>query len=712
MFDVTLALAVLLSAGFLTAKLGQIIRLPSVTGYILTGFILGPAGLNFITEETFGGRLEHFTQIALMLIAFGIGEHLELKRLKPVAKSICLIGICETSGAFLLVGFGTFLLAGLTKIGGQQWQVIDYLIFSLLLGVVATATAPAATLHVMRELKAAGPLTSTLMAVVAFDNGLAIMFFGVSVSLVHHIAGDGAGSIIGAVGSSLMESLLSLLMGIATGFLIDFIVNRLKKKEEMLTAGLALLLLCGELARLLNLSPLLAGMATGFTIVNRDHRDVRVFRAINAFEPPIYVMFFALAGAHLDLSSMAMAGWIGLAYFILREAGKILGANVGARLASSPKAVQNFLGLALMPQAGVAIGLVFLIQENSSLSVCSSIITSVVLTGVIMSELAGPFFTRLAVTKACETASARKNSDFEKVLAGGAYEAGPAIEKFQLMPWIWERLEPPENPDGVVIFGAAYSATSLGLARMAAIIAHHYGALPMAVHILNGANGRERLESRNTINGFFDLSENEVRKIGSKLQTETVYTDNVAKGIIKVVKEQNTRGILLGHPIKGTAQEFQRVIEAVAAEAPCQVIVARFAGIVHTERILVPITDDAELSTVGNVVRALGSVGNHRITLFRLAQPGSTEDELNISLYSLKAWAEKENLSPPVEFRVERSEARLGTILHEAAEHDLLVMAATQLKGLSRLFVGSLAEDVVQHSKKTMLIVHGPNKKN
>ncbi len=395
-------LAILLVAGFLVARLGQLIRLPSVTGYIFAGLLLGPSGIGLITNEAMGNRLEHFTQIALMLIAFGIGEHLEVRRLKYLFKSIGLIGLCETSSAFLFVGVGSFFVACATFAGNPEWAMSDLVVLALLLGAVSVATAPAATLHVMRELKAVGPLTSTLMAVVAVDDGLAIIFFGIAITVAHHVL-SGAGSLAGAIVASIGEIFLSLLSGVITGFLIDLTVKKVKSRGEMLTVGLALLLLCGEIARAFHFSPLLAGMAAGFIIINRDRRDVRVFRTLNAFDPPLLVLFFTLAGAHLHVSSLAIAGWIGLTYFILRALGKIIGANVGSRLAAAPFAVRKFLGLALMPQAGVAIGLIFFIQSDSGLNMYSSIITPVVLSGVVLSELIGPLCAKFAVEKAGES---------------------------------------------------------------------------------------------------------------------------------------------------------------------------------------------------------------------------------------------------------------------------------------------------------------------
>jgi Kef-type K+ transport system membrane component KefB len=216
--EATFGIAVLLAAGLLTAKLLQLIRLPSVTGFILAGLLLGPSGLGFITVEMVGHKLDHFTQIALMLIAFGIGEHVELRRLGNVARDVIYISIVQAVAAFLLVMAGTWLTAELMAGNGMSSQ--DNLILALLLGAVAVATAPAAILHVVREMGAKGPFTSTLMAVVAVDDAIAIMIFGMAVSAAHQLAGAG-GAPSQALLFCLYEISASIGVGIVTGFLID-----------------------------------------------------------------------------------------------------------------------------------------------------------------------------------------------------------------------------------------------------------------------------------------------------------------------------------------------------------------------------------------------------------------------------------------------------------------------------------------------------------
>lgn len=707
MHDITLIIALLLGCGFLAAKLGQRLRLPSVTGYIIAGLLLGPSGFGLFQKEAVGDRLDHFIQIALMLIAFGIAEHLDFKRLKNFLKSIGGIGLAETSGAFLLVGTGTFIISKGIGVGPADWQNIDFIILAILLGAVSVATAPAATLHVMRELKAAGPLTTTLMAVVAIDNGLAIMMFGMTVSTARHLAGTGGGTLIAPLAASLAEIAFSLLIGFISGLLIDLVTNRLSRQSEMLTVGLALLLLGGELARMFDLSPLLAGMAAGFTIVNRAHRDVRLFRALNAFEAPVYVLFFTLAGAHLDISSLKLAGWVGLIYFLLRILGKVSGSYLGARATASPAAVRHYLGLALMPQAGVAIGLVFLIKGDADLTVYSSIITPVVLAGVFLSELAGPVSARYAVIRAGEVPGGEREKNFPKLLKNGnglphfTYEC-------DLVPWTWEKLNPAANPSGAVIFGSAHRKNALGLTRMATLIAHHLGSLPMAVRVRTDSGSPARLQDGIEEEVAFEAEIGEAWGIGYPLETVAIRAENVSQGLIAVAEQHRARAIILGHPLVSTAQEFQKIVGAVTAKARCPVVVVRFCGLLHTERILVPVVSSADLQTVTSTVAALSKVGRHRITLLRLMPPNVSEEELLDTEQKLTVWARSEGLTPFVRCNAMATEARLATIFQEAAQHDLLIMAASDALGLQRIFFGSLAEGVASKCRKPMILVYAP----
>ncbi|MCI5139175.1 MAG: hypothetical protein D3922_12345, partial [Candidatus Electrothrix sp. AR1] len=397
--DATFGIAVLLGTGLGIAKLAKTLRLPSVTGFILAGLLLGESGLSIITIDLLGHQLDHFTSIALMLIAFGIGEHVELRRLDGMGRDVTYIALVQALIGFTLVFLVTLYMTWLFSNAATITQ--HHIVLALLLGAISVATAPATTLHVVRELGAKGPITSTLMAVVAATDAIAIIIFGIAVSTAQNLVSTDSLS-LASLFVCIYEITGSLLVGIFTGLLIDKVLDKIHDNGEMLTAGLALLLLCGEVTRQLHLSSLLAGMIAGFVMINRAERDVRLFRVINGFEPPIYVLFFTLAGVHLNLSALKLAGWVGLAYFIARIIGKYFGSWIGASLSGANKDVRNFLGLALIPQAGVAIGFVFMVSTDPKLANWATTITPVVLAGVVLSELCGPLLVRMTMEKTGE----------------------------------------------------------------------------------------------------------------------------------------------------------------------------------------------------------------------------------------------------------------------------------------------------------------------
>ncbi|MDA3834387.1 MAG: cation:proton antiporter [Spirochaetales bacterium] len=615
MEHVTLAFAILLGAGLILAHIGKALKLPSVTGYILAGVILGPSGFKLLSDSIIDEKLSHFTEIALMLIAFGIGEHIEFRKVKKVFKSVSFIGLAETTGAFVLVGISCYFLATWTGAGQDTWQRQEYLSMALLLAAISVATAPAATLLVMRELGARGPLTSTLITVIAIDNGLAIMFFGLAMVTVGNVVAHTDSSFMHTIFISCKDIGLSLLLGIATGLVIDFVLHKLNQKGEMLSAGLALLLLCGESARIFGLSPLLAGMAAGCAIVNRDKKDMRLFRALHDFEPTIYILFFSLAGANLIISSLRHAGWLGLTYFFFRIFGKVLGSWVGARLAKSSLTVQRYLGYALTPQAGVAIGLIFLISAKPELQAFAQIVTPVVLTGVVLSELVGPLLTRHAVMQAGEA-----SLDSNETTALGCEGLSGKECKLKLSspagisitPWSWKKLIPHNQPSGVVLFGASHEKTVRGLARLATIFAHHLQAEPMSVRVVRPHN------AINDVNKLFALEAAEIASMGYSVRKNLVQYNDVALGISNQVYNNNCKCLVLGYPIEGTIQGFQKVVEQVGETASCPVVVVKFYGVLHTERILVPLVSMDQLDEVSGIVKALSRVGEHSITLLRL----------------------------------------------------------------------------------------------
>ncbi len=691
--NITLTLAILLGGGFLSGRLCQLIRLPSVTGYICVGLLLGPSGFNLIPGAAVGNQLQHFIQLALMMISFGIGEHMEIARLRSAARSLALIGIAEACGAFLMVSSGSLLIM---KLSGLTAVIPHAPAVALLLGTVSIATAPATVMHVIRENKASGPLTTMLLAVIALDNGLAIMAFGVAMAIVNHLNAAGQGGMLAMISASILEIAGSLVIGVITGLLLDFINSHMSRKSDMLTGGLAILLLCGEAARLLNMSPLLAGMAAGSTVINREHRDSRLFRALNAFEPPIYVLFFTLAGVHLNLAALTTAGWLGLTYFFCRTIGKIGGAGVGSLLSSAPLQVKRYLGLALTPQAGVAIGLIFLIGNNPASSAYAEFITQVVLAGVLLSEISGPIFANLALKLADELPVANKNHH-----TGASLSTVPA--GVPLVPWTWPRLSHLERPEGVVLFGVSHIATGAALARIAAIIAHFHQAYPLMLRVVPPAYQPDK-NRRADDQALLSAVQSEVQGMGSELYTIVKEENDVAAGILDTARQSGAWAIVMGcSPLPVSQKICGKIIE----NAPCPTLIIKFGGVFHTERILVPIISLTGLDEIRIPLRAMAAVGRHKITLLLLMSSSDSDKDIKRAARGLEDWAAAEGLSAVTNCQVLATEARKDTVLAEAASHDLLIMAAPPPQALAqRLMFGSLYAAIAQGCEKTMITVY------
>ncbi len=698
----TLLIATLLVAGFVGGRLARLVHLPSVTGYIVAGLVLGPVGFGVITEEIANRGLGHFTEIALMLIAFGIGEHLEIRPMRRRIRMLAWTAAGEIVTTVSAVTAGIFFVLYCT--GSPTADTPGgYLRLAALLGVISIATAPASILHVSRELRARGPFTSSILQIVAIDNGVAIAGFGIAMAVLKNIHSGGDG-LVSALGGALTDVGLSVLIGVSVGLLIDLAIHRLETENERLTGGLALLLLLSEGSRFLGLSPLLAGIAAGFTIVNRDRRDVRFFRSLNAFEPPIYVLFFALAGAHLNLEALIIAGWVGGAYFCLRVLGKTVGSVVGGTLGagrSGPSVPLYYLGFGLVPQAGVALGLVFLISAETTFAADARFITPVVLAGVFLAELTGPAIVRLVITRAGERGEPTAEPVKRRPRGTSVCELN-GDNVCRLVPWTWGRLDPPDAPVGTVLLGAFHEEISGGLARFATILAHHYGTLPLALFLPK--------EAYNGNDPALDAARREVRGLGYPLDSLQLDSDaSVVPGIATAADTRKARALVLGYPLEGTDPTFRHVVEEALDNVTCTVVLIRFAGVLHTERILVPITEIGEVHGLREVLLALAGVGWHEITLLRVLPAESGAGALTEARTQIEQWSARQVLGERINVEVVATDARVEAVLEHAVVHDLIMLAATRERNpLSRLLFGSLVDDITARSDKSVLVVYRP----
>lgn len=385
--NIMLKISIVLAAGLLGGKLANRLKLPNVTGYIIAGLFLGSSFFKLLSEQELA-QLDIVSEMALAFIAFSIGSELVYSELRKVGKKIMIITIFEALGAVLLVFVAMFFLFG------------QPLSFSLVLASMSAATAPAATLLVMRQYRAYGPLTKTIIPVVALDDVLGIVAFGIAIPIARLTMNDAALSVGQSILHILWEIFGSLLIGGILGLGLTLIGTKLKARDDFQVTALVAIGLGMGCAKVMGLSPLLVNIMVGLMLVNLSPQHEKAFNAINDFVPPFYVLFFALAGAGLDLSVLKAVGMIGMAYVFARGIGKALGAFVGAVSTKAEKVVSRYLGLALLPQGGVSIGLSILVRQQ--LPEFAKEITTIIMFSVLIYEITGPIFAKIAIQKAGE----------------------------------------------------------------------------------------------------------------------------------------------------------------------------------------------------------------------------------------------------------------------------------------------------------------------
>lgn len=391
-FTTLFYLSVILFAGLIMGRVVKLIRLPNVTGYLLAGLLLGPCVLGFLPAG-FVEDLELVSEMALALIALTVGAEFKFTYLKKVGIAPLIIALLEAFGAMVLVCVVLLLL-------GFDLQL------ALLLGAIASATAPAATVLVVKQYKAKGPVTDTLLSVVALDDAVALIAFGIAMAVVNTLQHPGETSVVWTVIKPFVEILGSAGIGILLGLLFQIPLRFFKKSSNRLIIMLAFTFMGSALATMLGLSSLLLCMFMGAALINLCPDGADILDIADTITPPIFLMFFVVSGAQLNLFILPQIGLLGVAYILSRVAGKIGGAALGATITHSPPAVRKYIGFTLIPQAGVAIGL-SLIAANT-LPDIGETIQAVVLSGTLIYELTGPVCTKLALMGAGEIQRSEK----------------------------------------------------------------------------------------------------------------------------------------------------------------------------------------------------------------------------------------------------------------------------------------------------------------
>jgi Kef-type K+ transport system membrane component KefB len=379
-------LALVLFSGLIFGRVVKLIRLPNVTGYLIAGLLIGPYILKLVPLDLVNG-LELVSEIALAFIAFSIGSEFKLSYLKKVGIVPIVIAIFEAltatvavSAVLIAFGFGTQI--------------------ALLLGAIASATAPAATIMVVRQYKAKGPVTDTLLSVVALDDAVALMAFGFAVALVNMLAHPGESSVAMSIMKPVVEILGSIILGFVLGIIFTLPLRYFKKDSNRLIITTGFVFLGTALASMLGLSPLLLCMCMSAMLVNLSNDGESILRLSDNITPPIFLMFFVVSGMELDISILPQVGVIGILYILFRVIGKVGGAYIGAWIMKASDTVKKHIGFTLVPQAGVAIGLSLL--ASRLVPEYGQTIRAVVLSATLIYELTGPAITKIALQKAGE----------------------------------------------------------------------------------------------------------------------------------------------------------------------------------------------------------------------------------------------------------------------------------------------------------------------
>ncbi len=383
-------LAIMLFAGLLFGRLLKLVKLPNVTGYLIAGLVLGP----FVTKILSAEQVESLSVIsnmALSFIAFTVGLSFKRSYFKRVGMTPVVIALLEALVAVFLVQ-GALIAAGFD------------VAFSIVLGAIAAATAPAATIMVIKQYGAKGPVTDTLMAVVAIDDAVALVAFGFAVSIAGVISGNGGGNMFLSILQPLWQVVLSLLIGAVMGVLFKIPLRFFKKSGNRLIIIIGFVFMTSALATLCGVSELLACMALGSVFCNISTESDSINDLCDFFTPPLFELFFVVSGAGLDVSVLPQIGVMGAIYVVVRCVGKYLGAFIGAKIMKAPDAVAKYIGPTLIPQAGVAIGLTIVAQ--SVVPHYAAQVRAVILCGTLIYELVGPAITKITLKKAGEIQSA------------------------------------------------------------------------------------------------------------------------------------------------------------------------------------------------------------------------------------------------------------------------------------------------------------------
>lgn len=389
-------IGLLLLSGYLLGKLFERLTLPVITGYILAGLLMGGSLIGVVTQDM-SENLHTLTDIALGVIALTIGGEFSFEKLKRTGIKVVTITLFEALFAF----FSVTTLLTLLRFGFH---------YSLLMGAISSATAPAATLIIIREMRVRGEFVDHLYGVVALDDAVCIILFSIVFAIITPMimATTTTGGVFAGFLNALLEITLSALAGFIGGFSLSLLSRNMYKVNEILIVSLSILFLLIAVSIALNLSLLIANIVMGATLVNLSARNRRVFSYLEPLTPPLFALFFIIAGTELNLSSFREGIIVayGIFYILSRFLGKYLGVYLSSFITKASKKIRNFLGFCLFPQAGVAIGLALFLETSPVVQTAPpevknmiNMIVNIVLFSVFINELVGPIISRFGILR-------------------------------------------------------------------------------------------------------------------------------------------------------------------------------------------------------------------------------------------------------------------------------------------------------------------------
>ena len=378
--EALLVLSIILFAGFIMTRLTNTLNLPKVSGYILAGILIGPCSLNFIPQHMIGS-MGFVSDLALAFIAFGVGKFFKKEVLMRTGKKIIVITISEALTAGVLV---TVILKFIFRL---DWD------FALILGAIATATAPASTMMTINQYKAKGEFVNTLLQIVALDDVVCLLAFSIVAAIAN---GRASGALtVNDILIPIMLNLFAICLGFFCGYFLSRLLIPARSRDNRLILAIAMLLGLSGICAAADISPLLSCMVFGAAYINLT-RDKKLFRQINNFTPPVMSIFFIVSGMNLNVNALGTVGVIGVAYFLIRIGGKYLGTYFSCLAMGTSREIRKYMGLALIPQAGVAIGLAFLGQRLLPPETGNLMLT-IILSSSVLYEMVGPISAKAAL---------------------------------------------------------------------------------------------------------------------------------------------------------------------------------------------------------------------------------------------------------------------------------------------------------------------------